>query len=401
MKIILIEDYFSEKMGYSENCLPKVLSDLGHEVHVVTSNLQVYGNLPNYNETYGCFLGPAVQPCGVKEMGGYWLHRLPHKLWFGYVNICGLIKKIRELDPDVVHVFNCVSINALKLALFCNVSRYKLFTGCHQSLCVTKPYLSKEGISFKKMVYFVTRTIPGWVVSLFTKRCFAITPDCAEVANRYYGIKKSKIKTISLGADTELFTPLDDDSSQRERLEIRKILGIGDSDIVCIYTGRFSLEKDPLILARAIFLLRQNGLPYSAIFIGDGVQKREIQNYQGCITIPFVPYSDLPKYYRAADIAVWPKQVTISMFDAASCGIPLVVSDLMGEPDRAEGNGEFYRDNDVDDLARVLGGLNSADIRCKLGKVGRLKMLEKYSWLHIAKEILKEYDSSMIKSGRL
>ena len=41
MKIVLISQFFSEGMGYTENILPKYLSKLGHEAIVISSDLQV------------------------------------------------------------------------------------------------------------------------------------------------------------------------------------------------------------------------------------------------------------------------------------------------------------------------------------------------------------------------
>ncbi len=65
MKIVIVSSFYSEGMGYSENNLPKALASLGHEVHVITSNLNVYGTSSDYPKNYESFLGPADQ--GVKR----------------------------------------------------------------------------------------------------------------------------------------------------------------------------------------------------------------------------------------------------------------------------------------------------------------------------------------------
>ena len=57
MRIVVITDWYSEKMGYIENCLPKTLAELGHNVHVVSSTAQVYYNDPFYEKTYAHYLG--------------------------------------------------------------------------------------------------------------------------------------------------------------------------------------------------------------------------------------------------------------------------------------------------------------------------------------------------------
>jgi hypothetical protein len=44
MKIAVVSIFYSEGMGYSENCLPRALAALGHEVHLITTVFNVYGN---------------------------------------------------------------------------------------------------------------------------------------------------------------------------------------------------------------------------------------------------------------------------------------------------------------------------------------------------------------------
>lgn len=396
MKIIYTTEFFSENMGYSENCLPKAMASLGQEVHVISSDLQVYGNLSNYDDVYGKYLGPRNQTLQSKQIDGFTLHRLPHNLLLGYVNIIGLNHKVKELAPDIVQTISCVSINTMKIATMKFYIKFKLFTECHQHLSIIKPYLRNKKLdSVKKIIYFLSRTQPGRIISLLTEKCYPIAADCAEVAYRYYGVQKRKIKIIPLGTDTELFTSVENENEKVERYNLRHSLGIDDLEIVCIYTGRFSEEKNPLLLSEAIDILNQKNLRYRAIFIGDGPQKQQIKKASSSIIIDFVPYCDLPKYYRASDIGVWPTQESTSMLDAASCSLPIVVSNKIGTPERISGNGAFYEQDDVVDLSRVLERLSSEKLRHEMGQIGRNKMLNNYSWRHIAEEYLNEYKYSL------
>ena len=395
MIIVHITEFFSEQMGYSENCLPKAMAALGHEVHLIASDLQVYGNLPDYEKTYGRYLGPRFVPCEVKEVDGFWLHRMPHRIIGGYVDIKGLLSKLLELKPDVVQVHSCASPIALKLALARNIMGYRLYSECHQHLSVVNPLLrDAKGSRIRKAQYFVTRTLPGSFISRLTTRCYPVSEDCAFVAHKYYGVQQDRIRIMPLGSDTHLFYPVGhNDVLQTESEKVRKSLGVSETEVLCIYTGRFSKDKNPLLLAKAISRLNGTGHPFKALFIGSGAQTDEIQAFECCKTILFVPFRDLPKYYRAADIGVWPMQESLSMLDAAACGIPIVVSDHMGDMDRVVGNGAVYKEGDVEDLAGVLHALGSKERRKKLGEVGRAKVVEKYSWIQIAEDLLEEYEA--------
>ncbi len=101
VRIVVTSDWFSEKMGYAENCLPKALASLGHDVHLVTSNTVPYFNSPSYRDVYERFLGPGVVACGTSQVDGFHVHRLPYALHRGHVMLRGLAKTLRVLAPEV------------------------------------------------------------------------------------------------------------------------------------------------------------------------------------------------------------------------------------------------------------------------------------------------------------
>lgn len=388
MKIVLVSSFYSTGMGYVENCLPKALSSLGHDVHVLTSNLNVYGNEPGYEKNYGAFLGPANQGTGTFVVDGYKVHRLGSRSISGYVMIKHLIKEIKNLSPDIVHSIEIASLNTYILSIGRLFIKYKIFTESHQHLSVVKPFLKEKGNVAKRIMYYLTRTLPTRICSIAVSKCYAISPDCAEVAQKYYGVPSHKIKIQTLGTDTDLFKPMIDKDLYYSR---RKELGFNNNDIICIYSGRFSKDKDPLILAKAVEMLSNKGMPFKSLFIGDGPQLPELLNISSAKVVRFVRYQELSEYYAISDIAVWPKQESLSMLDAASCALAVVVSDKMGDMDRVAGNGKVYKDGDVDDLSNVLSSLANKNERLDSGANGRRKMLKYYSWESIASNLINDY----------
>src|SRR5262249_7589284 len=164
-------------------------------------------------------------------------------------------------------------------------------------------------------------------------------------------------------------------SAERERRQqLRGELGFAEEDIVCIYTGQFTDAKNPLVLGHAVARLRAAGLPVRGLFIGAGPQSRQLAACEGCGQLPFMPHRDLPPYYRAAEIGVWPTQESMSMLDAAACGLPIIVNDTLLATERIEGNGITYRLNDAADLAEKIGLLRDPAYRQQLGSTGARRM---------------------------
>lgn len=401
LKIAVVSAFYSEGMGYSENCLSRALARLGHEVHVLSSTYNVYGNEPElYDRTYSAFLGPRITSPGTHASDGYTVHRLATRLVGGYVHMPSLNRTLRALAPDVVHSLEIGSLQTMSIASMKPFARFKLFAETHQTLSVMRPYMrDPRGDVLKRALYRLTRTLPIGLAARAVEKCYAVTPDCGEVAIRYYGVPESKIAYLSLGADTETFHPPRDADQLAARRRLRASLGYGDDDIVCVYTGRFTTDKNPIVLADAIDRLGAIDPRFKGLFIGNGVQRAEIESRRHCRVVPFMTHATLAQHYRAADVGVWPRQESMSMIDAASSGLPLVVSDRIGEPARVQGNGKMYAENDAADLAEVLRTFVDPAERERLGAEGRRKMEAGFSWSSFAQHVERDYRAALRRAG--
>ena len=408
MKIVFVSRWYSEKMGYIENCLPRALAELGHEVHVVTSTAQVYFNHRFYEKSYQNYLGDRIQPEGTSHTeGGVVLHRLPFWAAAGHIWIRGLNRKIIELQPDIVHLFEHTAPDTLCLALLKKFGngRFKLFTANHAVYSVLDTARNWEKISiFKRFIWHLFQRLPGRFVASQIEKCFAVTSDAGEIAERFLGVPAAKVKVTTLGVDTVQFHP---DAQAREIA--RRDLGFSDSDIVVMYTGRLTNQKNPLLVAKAIeklnnsrdFLLFEGKKTFfTGLFIGDGEQKDAIEAIQNLKILPPKPYRELPKYYQAADIAVWAMEESTSQLDAVGSGLCLILTDKIVAYDLIEATQETtkpkivsrkFQHQNFDDLVAQLASLADPSVRADLQKQGVATIEAASSWKVIAKERIKDY----------
>jgi len=256
-----------------------------------------------------------------------------------------------------------------------------------------------NGQWLKRLEYRLTRTLPSFLSSLAIERCYAVAPDCAEVARRFYGVPASKVRLLSLGADTDMFHPVEIAEEEADRTQLRARFGWQPGDIVCIYTGRFTVDKNPLVLARAIDALAAIDSRYKALFVGNGAQKAEIEAFRNVTVIPFMTHADLARHYRAADLGVWPRQESMSMIDAAASGVPIIASNRMGEPERVDGNGKTFEEDDVASLVEVLRSFSDPAERAAYGAIGRRRMLEGFSWNAFARTVEADFLASLGQAG--
>jgi glycosyltransferase involved in cell wall biosynthesis len=400
MTIVFICNWYSENMGYIENCLPKSLAKMGHNVHVLTSQGQVYFNKPYYESSYAAFLGPAIQPTGTKLIDGVKVCRLPYYSIKRRIILKGLSKKIREIKPDIVHTFEHSDINNFALIFTKIFTPFKLFTANHTSaLALEVSRKENDGFGWKKRVLdYVVFTLPGIFISFFINKCFCVTTDAGDVAIQYYGVQHRKISVTTLGVDTDAFKP----DVQTKQL-MRQSLGFLPDDIVCIYSGKLSTLKNPLLLSQAI---NEMGTPqYKALFIGDGEQQEAILALKNSKIIPFQQHKDLHKYYQLADIAVWPFGESSSQLDAVATGHCLVMSEGVQTYNSVESDtnftktaayrpkivSRFYKTHDLADLVRALESLRDTQERDRLQTLGMKEVRDIFSWDAIAQRRLEDY----------
>ena len=399
MRIVFSCDYYSSGMGYHENIIPKTLSLMGHDVFIVSSTLQVYGDCDFYDNTYSNFLGNKNKNSGIETIDGVTVIRLKKIIWWKRIKLVkNRNKTILKLKPDIVYSYDPVSLQTSLLSLLSLFSKFTLYTATHTVASVYPAYYDYQKWSFFKKVYlFVTDSLLGYITSIGIKKCYCMTPDGLEISKRFFKINKSKIELISLPIDVSLFYPLYSKENEFARNQFRESLNISDKDVLCIYTGRMTTEKNPLCLAQAIDLLRNNGHSIKGLFLGEGEQYEQISKISGCIIMPFKPYKDLSNIYRSADIGVWPRQESLSMNDAAACGIPIIVSNKIKAIERVDGNGLTYIENDPVDLSKVIISLMDENFRNKLGKYGVEKINCNFSHVAITDIYLSEFNKNLKK----
>jgi len=401
LRVAIIFYSFPRDMGYSNTMLARYLARLGADVHYIATDLPVYHKSRDARSAYSQFSADRTMTPGQTELyDGYKVHCIGHRYVLGVPMFTGLFDKLRQIRPDVVQLYINAGWVPLQTAVAKLTLGFALFSAAHTTVSVfplaRRPVRPWDPAWIANLA---TRAIPGRVASAFTERCYAATDDCAEVAARFYGMPKRKMAVVPLGVDTENFHPSDD---RAQRALSRAELGVADGDIVCIYTGQFTDAKNPIVLARAVAKLRGDGVPVRGLFIGNGPQNGDLAASDGCIVLPFRPHRELPAYYRAADIGVWPTQESMSMLDATACGLPIIVNDTLLAKERIDGNGITYRLNDSADLAEKIRLLSDSTYRHQLGDVGARRMAELFSWNSVARRRLADYEAAVAaQAGRL
>ncbi len=398
MKIVFVIRWHSNQMGYMNNCLAESFARMGHEVHVITSKYQSYFNIPNYDEVYGKFLGAPIQPLGTEIYKGIHVHRVSSIRIKNRIILTGILSKLRKIKPDIIQTFDGHEPSTVVVSLAKPFFKYKLFTGVHTILITFRQVVNWKKLTWKRKLFWSAFFYwPSKILVRNYETCYAVTRDARMIAHKMFGVPYHKIKVQTLGVDALLYNNKIDDSV----LAKRKSLGYSNEDIVCIYTGKITDEKKPLLLCKAIEELNKKGLRYKAIFIGAGKEDiiAEIKKFENVQVLNFIPGAELPIHYKMADIAVWPNSISTSMLDAAACAKPVIVSDSVYAYDEVNGNqktkpqiiASFFETENHLDLAEKLEKFKDAQHRKEIGEKAMQYIMENLSWDKLAEKRLEEY----------
>jgi|YelNatPaOPRAMG01_1025707.scaffolds.fasta_scaffold01736_17 glycosyltransferase involved in cell wall biosynthesis len=226
------------------------------------------------------------------------------------------------------------------------------------------------------------------------------------------GYDERKIRVVYNGVDAEKYDP--DKVSREDVVNVRKSLGISEDEYMILFIGRLTWVKgvDTLILAMPEILSKVPNAKLVVVGVGEQEEllKNEVQRLklEGKVIFKseFITEDLRIKYYAAADVCVFPSKYEpfgIVCAEAMSMGKPVVVgargvSGMREQviPSGPNQCGFHINPYDPSDVAKfVIMLLEDEDLRKKCGRNARKRVLEEFTWKHVAENTLRVYDEAL------
>ena len=392
MKIIIISYYYEPRLGYQEPNLTRELAKLGHDVYLITSNKRYPPGISH--KSLSLSIGERTVKEGFFVEGKVKVIRLKSIFEiFSRTWLKNLEKTLIELKPDVVVVNSVTRFSSFRVPFL--KWRKKLdFTLVYDEHMV---YSVVRQNLLGKIFYFLFRLIVRPLLLSQGNVFIAVTEETKVFMNRECGIPLSSIELVPLGVNQHLFK-----YDELSRKQLRSQYGISQEDVVFIYAGKIIAGKGPHLLIDAGLKLLGKHKDLKLFFLGNGneeyinkMKNKVEKNGFGTQIIwdGAVNNKELYKYYSAADVGVWPLQESMTMLEAASCNLPIIVRDTLSLADRiSNGNGFGYKEGDMEDLAKYMEiCLTNKELRKKMGAKGRELIEKRLNWEAVAKEYVKLY----------
>jgi glycosyltransferase involved in cell wall biosynthesis len=298
------------------------------------------------------------------------------------VRICGVLPRIlKKTRPDVFH---CQYVQP-------PFAKTKTVLSIHDLAHEHFPefFHPLEAVRMKTLVRWSARRADHiMTISEFS---------AADIAQRF-GVPRERITVAYLAAAPE-FHPRDKGLCQ-ERLA--RMYGI-DSPFI-LYVGRIQARKNLPRLVEAYARLRKQGLEAKLVLAGKKdwqseqlLEKIKELGLEACVIFPgFVPVDDLPLFYNAAEVFVFPsffEGFGLPVVESMASGVPTITS-FGSSLEEVAGDGALLVDpRDTGSIAEALGQLlGNPGLRSELASRG-LKRSAEFKAGNLAKKALEVYRS--------
>ncbi len=226
-------------------------------------------------------------------------------------------------------------------------------------------------------------------------RLIAVSENTKQDLMRLLATPADKVDVVPHGIE-EVFRPF----PQEEVETFRRQKGLPERFL--LFLGTIEPRKNLETLVEAYALLRAAGLPHALVIAGargwqfEGVfAKVEQLGLSGSVLFPgYVPYSEQPLWYNAADLFVYPSLYEGFGFpplEAMACGAPVVASRTSSLPEVVGDAGLLCDPHSAEALAdAVRRALTEPDLRQHLAAAG-LARAGLFSWRQAAKRTAEVY----------
>jgi len=236
------------------------------------------------------------------------------------------------------------------------------------------------------------------IVLRFADKIIAVSEEIKKLLIRSK-IQESRIEVILNAVDTIIVS----EQMRENRKEKRRSLNIGEEELVVGYVGRLSEEKGIKNLIEAGILLIKSGVPVKILIIGDGSQKKELEelvNRNGLTSQVIFPgfQNDIENWLPALDIFCLPSLMEgtpMSLLEAMAYGIPVVASAVGGIPDVVQSgkNGILVSPNNPEELKEAIVNIyRDKSLRYSLATEARNTIQRNYNMDDWTKRIEEQYN---------
>lgn len=374
MKIALVSPYdFAHPGGVCNHisCLERQFTQMGHEVKIIAPASKAF-------HTFGDRFIRIGTPRPIPVSG----------------SIARVTVSIR-LESQIKEVFDREKFD------ICHLHEPLMPTLCTTTLRLKRtPMVGTFHASGAKPWYTMVTPVGKWYLDRWFRKLdgrIAVSASAMEYVSSFF---PSDYTIIPNGVDTKHFTPV-----------VSPIDIFNDGKFNILFVGRMEKRKGFNYLLKAYKQVKREIPDCRLIAVGPGIRLRHKYERQvnrngleDVVFIGYATYSELPRYYKTADIVCFPatgrESFGIVLLEAMAVGKPIIASHIDGYASLLTHGveGLAVPPKNAEKLAEALITLmTDKPLLEQMGSRGRPKALE-YDWAHTARRVLDFYIKTLNKT---
>ncbi|MGA9652061.1 glycosyltransferase family 4 protein [Pedobacter sp.] len=268
---------------------------------------------------------------------------------FNGINNPTLITQIKDYQPQAVLVYGWAWKSHLKAIRYFKGRIPVYFRGDSTLFSKTSKWKTLFKPLFLKWVY--SHVDLAFYVGKANKAYF-----------KKYGLNEKQLVFAPHAIDNERFS----ENRAVEVSALREKLGIGNEEVLLLFSGKFDMIKNPDILLDAFLKLDLKNV--YLLFVGNGALEEKLKatsekqktNNNRIYFMDFQNQTQMPSIYQACDLFCLPSRSEtwgLAVNEAMACGKAILVSDQVGcaiDLVKPQVNGDIFKSEDLEDLKNKL-----------------------------------------------
>lgn len=229
---------------------------------------------------------------------------------------------------------------------------------------------------------FLEPIVRGWL-RRFHNRCDMTLVPTRELQGILEGQNFEKVRRLSRGVDTRLFSP------EHRDLSLRSEWGLADDELALIYVGRLAAEKNIDLAVKTYQAIRQEIPGTRLVLVGDGPVREELSRKHPDIIFAGMHRGEsLARHYASGDLFLFPSlSETFGnvVIEAMASGLPVLGYNEAAVREHILHKTNGYSVAPGDSEQFIAAGLSMARRNHKLAELGQQARKDSLDqdWSHI------------------
>jgi glycosyltransferase involved in cell wall biosynthesis len=303
----------------------------------------------------------------------------------------------RRADFDIIHDNQCLGRGILALAK----EGWPLLETLHHPITVDREialahdanayrrFATNRWFGFLRMQVRVARQLPA---------ILTVSHSSAADIHAQMGVPAERMTVVPVGVDPEVFKPYEGAMAVKGRIMVTSSSDVPMKGLVPLLEAVAKLRTERSIELVVIGKPQPNGR------VAKTLARLGLEEIVS--TVSGVSDEELARLYGEAEVAVVPslyEGFSLPAIEAMSCGVPVVATtggalpEVVGQDDET---GLLVTPDDPEALVVAIRRLlDDSELRARLGRAGRARVLDRFSWLVTARGTAACYDA--ILSGQV